>query len=110
MSKTPSALRVWIGGALAAFIDGFIDGCPIGGPAGAGMAAADGKLADAITKHDTVSIAVVAAHALAVPLFSGIADVKAWKKDKPFPNIFVPSPAAISASNAEAITTEPTKS
>jgi hypothetical protein len=110
MSKSPSALRVWIGGALAAFIDGFIDGCPIGGPTGAGIALADGKLADAVTRRDTTSIAIVVAHAIAVPFFSGVADIKAWKKDNPFPNIFVPDPTAITAPGAAAITTEPTKS
>ncbi len=84
-----SPLRIWLGGALAAFIDGFIDGCPIGGPAGAGIAFADGKLP---TDLQWPHIAVAAAHVIAIPIGTGLADVRAWKKDSPFPNIFASNP------------------
>ena len=82
-----SQLRIWIGGAIAAFVDGFIDGCPVGAPAGAGIAFADGQVPTALTgegRHMLITIA----HVAAVPFFSGLADIRAFKKDNPFPNIF----------------------
>lgn len=87
--NSPTSLKVWIGGALAAFIDGFIDGCPVGAPAGAGIAFADGQAPTslAMDRH----IAITALHILAVPCFSGLADLRAFKKDSPFPNVFAPS-------------------
>lgn len=83
-----SPLRVWVGGALAAFVDGFIDGFPVGGPAGAGIAFVDGQAPTTFTadRHWLIT----AAHVLAVPFFTGVSDVRAWKKDNPFPNIFAP--------------------
>jgi hypothetical protein len=85
-----SPLRIWLGGALSAFIDGFIDGCPVGAPAGAGIAAADGKFP---TDLGTPGLLIALGHVLLVPVVTGIADVRAWKKDHSFPNIFAPAPA-----------------
>ena len=96
-----STLRVWLGGALAAFIDGFIDGCPVGAPTGAGIVVADGKFP---TSTNAGQIAIAAAHIIAIPVLSGLADVRAWKKDNPFPNIF--SPRATSIAVKSPITTE----
>ena len=87
----PSPLRIWLGGALAAFIDGFIEGLPIGGTGGAGIAFVDGKFA---TRLNWFEVAVTVGHIVAIPLGTGLADVRAFKKDHPFPNIFAPSPAA----------------
>ena len=80
-------LRYWTGGAWASFVNGFIEGCPVGSPAGFGIAAADGQLhADVGLRH----LAVEAAHLFAVPFFTGLADVRAYTKASPFPNPFSP--------------------
>ena len=84
-----SPLRIWIGGALAAFVDGFIDGFPIGASGGAGIAVADGKFAQDLNLGH---LAITAAHILAIPVCTGVSDVRSWKKDKPFPNIFAATP------------------
>lgn len=79
-------IRVWTGGAWAAFVNGFIEGSPVGGPAGAGIAAADGQVhADLTLRH----LAIEAAHVLAVPFFTGLADVRSFNKANPFPNPLV---------------------
>jgi len=94
--KNSTALQLWLGGAISAFIDGFLDGCPVGAPAGAGIAAADGQLPTTMAFDHHVLITV--AHVLAVPFFSGLADIRAFKKDNSFPNIFAapqpPSPTS----------------
>ena len=78
-------LKLWIGGAISAFIDGFIDGFPVGAPAGGGIALADGQaFADLGRRH----LAIEAAHILSIPIFTGLADVRAYRKASPFPNIF----------------------
>ena len=64
-----------------------IDGMPIGSSAGAGIALADGKFASELK---LVPLLVTAAHIIAIPIGTGLADVRAWKKDHPFPNIFAP--------------------
>lgn len=92
ITKNTTALKIWFGGALAAFIDGFIDGCPVGAPAGAGIAAADGQLPTAFVADRHLLITL--AHVLAVPFFSGLADVRAFKKDNPFPNLFTETSSA----------------
>ena len=81
-------LKVWLGGAFAAFMDGFIDGAPIGAPAGAGLGYVTGQFhADLGWKH----LAVEALHVLAVPVSTGLADVREYRKSNPFPNIFQPA-------------------
>jgi hypothetical protein len=85
--------RLWSGGAWAAFIDGFIDSAPTGSSSGAALAVFDGSLhADLALKHVLIELA----HILAAPVAAGLADVRAYKKDNPFPNPFatVPAPAA----------------
>ena len=82
-------VRVWAGGAWASFVNGFIEGSPVGAPAGAGLAAADGQVhADLGVRH----IAIEAAHVLAVPFFTGLADVRSYTKNNPFPNPFAVPP------------------
>lgn len=81
----PSPLMQWCGGALGAFVDGFIDGLPIGGSGGAGIAMADGKFA---SKFELIPLLITAAHIVAIPFGTGLADVRAWKKNHPFPNIY----------------------
>lgn len=77
--------RLWTGGAWAAFVDGFVDGFPIGTPAGGGFAVADGQIhADLGLRH----LAIAAAHLLAIPFFTGLADVREYRKSNPFPNFF----------------------
>lgn len=88
--NTPSSLRIWIGGALAAFVDGFIEGLPVGGPLGLAVATTDGAASAAISQHDTKSISLGVLHVLGLAIMTGFADVRAWKKDHSFPNIFVP--------------------
>lgn len=85
-----STFKLWLGGAWASFMGGFIEGCPIGAPAGAGMALADGRaFADLGRRH----LIIEAAHILAVPFFSGLAELKSYTKTDPFPNVFlIPSP------------------
>ena len=84
-------IRYWTGGAWAAFVNGFIEGCPVGSPAGAGIAAADGQVvADLGLRH----LAIEAMHVLAVPFFTGLADVRAYTKANPFPNPFTAPPPA----------------
>jgi hypothetical protein len=83
-------LKPWLGGALAAFLDGFIDGLPVGAPTGGLAAIADGQThLDFQWQH----IAVEVAHVIAVPVFTGLADIRAYKKDHPLPNLFVTAPA-----------------
>lgn len=78
-------IRYWVGGAWAAFVNGFIEGAPVGSPAGAGIAVADNQVhADLGLRH----IAIEAAHVLAVPFFTGLADVRSFTKSNPFPNPF----------------------
>lgn len=80
-------IRYWVGGAWAAFVNGFIEGAPVGSPVGAGVAVADRQVhADLGLRH----IAIEAAHVLAVPFFTGLADIRAFTKTSPFPNPFNP--------------------
>ncbi|MDE2104595.1 MAG: hypothetical protein KGL39_45590 [Patescibacteria group bacterium] len=72
--------RQWLLGALAAFCDGFVDGLPVGGPVGAGTAFADGHLHADLKPHHLL---IEAAHVLAVPLMSGLADLRAYQKNNP---------------------------
>lgn len=88
--KTASRFRIWFGGALAAFVDGFIDGCPIGAPAGVGGSIADGSAGEISNVTDWKHLGIVLVHGLVIPVFTGVADVRAWKKNNPFPNVFVP--------------------
>jgi hypothetical protein len=82
--KSPMT-RWWVGGAWAIFVTGFIEGCPIGSPVGAGIAGLDGQVhADLGMKH----LIIEAAHVLAVPFFTGLADLRSWTKQNPFPNPF----------------------
>lgn len=84
MAITP---RQWFGGAVSAFVNGFIDGVPAGSTAGGILAGVDGKLhADLGLRH----IAIEAAHLLAVPVASGLADVRAFQKTNAFPPLFGP--------------------
>jgi hypothetical protein len=78
-------IRFWVGGAWAAFVNGFVDGFPIGTPSGAGFALADGQVhADLGLRH----IAIEVAHLLAIPFFTGMADVRSFRQSNPFPNPF----------------------
>ena len=87
IARKNANFRAWFGGAFAAFMDGFIEGCPVGAPAGAGIAAANGQIhADFGGRH----IAIELAHVLAVPFLSGLADLRAYQKATPFPNVFLP--------------------
>lgn len=87
VARKNSNFRVWMGGAFAAFMDGFIEGCPVGAPVGAGIAAANGNIhADFGGRHIVIELA----HVLAVPFFSGLADLRAYQKATPFPNVFLP--------------------
>ena len=97
------ALKVWFGGALGAFCDGFVEGLPAGGIAGGTLGAVDGKIS---TTTEAANIGILAMHIFAVPVLNGAADVKAWKKDPAnrFPNIFAPRAQSVSA-----LTTEPPK-
>lgn len=95
-SQKPGAalFRQWFGGAVAAAIDGFIDGMTGGGPvAGAVTAAADGQVhADLNPYH----LMVEALHILAVPLYAACSEVRNYRKQYPFPNVFakdIPPPA-----------------
>ena len=84
------SLRLWFGGALSAFISGFIEGAPVGSTAGGIVAAGDGQVyADLGGRH----LLVEAAHLIAVPLLTGLADVRTYQKTNPFPNIFAPTAA-----------------
>ena len=83
-----SPFRIWFGGALSAFIDGCLEGGPIGSTAGGGIALADGQVfADFGTRHILIELA----HILAIPVLTGLADVRAYKKLNPFPNVFAPT-------------------
>jgi hypothetical protein len=85
-------IRFWVGGAWAAFVNGFIEGAPVGSPAGAGIALADNEVhADFGLRH----LAIEAAHVLAVPFFTGLADIRAFTKQNPFPNPFSPPRAPV---------------
>jgi len=86
-----SALLLWLGGAFSAFVSGFIEGCPIGGPVGAGSAAATGHIYSDFTERH---ILIELAHVLAVPFFTGLADVRGYTNAHPFPNIFAPAEPA----------------
>lgn len=89
LSGTP--LGIWVGGVCSAFIGGFVEGTPIGSTAGAGFAVADGEIhADLKLAH----IAIEAAHLLAIPVGTGLADVRNFIKTNPFPNVFLPQAAA----------------
>jgi hypothetical protein len=103
---TAGTVKTWLGGAGAAFVGGFIDGMPVGSPVGAGIAVADGQAHANLTLH---TLLVEAAHVLAVPVLSGLADVRAYQKENPFPNPFadvqqaaaaLESPPAVAAAAA----------
>ena len=82
-------LRVWLGGALSAFISGFIEGAPAGSTGGGLVAAADGQVfADFRGRHLLIEFA----HLVAVPFLTGLADVRTFQKSNPFPNLFAPDP------------------
>jgi len=87
LTKAPGPVRIWVGGALSAFLDGFIEGLPVGGPAGALVGGVDGQFT---TEFTFTRIVIEAAHILAVPIGTGLADVRAFKKSNPVPNIFEP--------------------
>jgi hypothetical protein len=92
---TNSPLRIWIGGALAAFVTGFIEGAPAGSTGGAAIATFDGQVfADLGTRHILIELA----HLVAIPVLTGIADVRGYLKTAPFPNIFAPAPGGDPAS------------
>ena len=94
LAVSPTTLKVWTGGALSAFVSGFIEGCPIGSPVGAGAALADGQVhADLDWKHLLIELA----HLIAVPFFTGLADIRNYTKANPFPNVFQPSPVVVAA-------------
>jgi len=82
-----SAFKVWFGGALAAFFTGFIDGFPVGAPVGGGIAVADGAAHLDLQPH-TIEVELI--HLCAVPFFTGLADVRGYLQNHPFPNIFAP--------------------
>ena len=95
-------IRVWTGGAWAAFVSGFIEGTPVGSPVGAGIAIGDNQVhADLGLRH----IAIEVAHVLAVPFFTGLAEVRTFTKANPFPNPFKAPPTPDDA----AIKQEPPK-
>lgn len=78
-------LRTWIVRGLAAFLDGFIDGIPVGSPAGGVMAFLDGQThADLDLRHLTIE----AAHLLAVPCFTGLSDFRAFHKANRLSDVF----------------------
>lgn len=85
-------LRFWFGGALSAFVSGFIEGTPIGSPTGGAIAVADGQAhADLGSRHILIEIA----HLLAIPLLTGAADVRTYQKTNSFPNVFAPGTPAV---------------
>jgi hypothetical protein len=89
LARSPSTLKIWFGGALSAFVGGFVEGCPIGSTAGAGFAVADGQFhADLDWKHLLVELL----HLIAIPFGTGLADIRTYIKSCPFPNIFQPAP------------------
>lgn len=80
------AIPLWVGGAISAFVDGFVDGFPGGSTAGGALAIADGQAhLDAQPRHILIEIA----HILAVPIFTGLADIKGYKKQRPVPDLFI---------------------
>jgi hypothetical protein len=86
-----SPLGVWIGGAMSAFIGGFVEGAPIGSTAGGGLAGISGKLhADLTGRH----LAIEAMFILAAPCLAGLADLRNFVKANSFPNIFLGAPPA----------------
>jgi hypothetical protein len=88
LARAPTTLRIWFGGALSAFVGGFIEGSPIGSTAGAGFALADGQVhADLDWRHVLIELA----HLIAIPFGTGLSDVRNWIRSNPFPNLFQPS-------------------
>jgi hypothetical protein len=89
LRASPTTLKIWIGGVFSAFTAGFIEGMPIGSPVGGGVALADGQVhADLGGKHLLIELA----HLIAVPFFTGLADIRTYTKSNPPPNIFQPAP------------------
>jgi hypothetical protein len=85
-------LRFWFGGALSAFVSGFIEGMPIGSSAGGGIAVLDGQFhADLGSQHILIEVA----HILAIPILTGLADIRTYQKSNPFPNVFAPGTPAV---------------
>jgi hypothetical protein len=65
---------------------------PIGSSAGGGIAVLDGQFhADLGSRHILIEIA----HILAIPVLTGLADVRTYQKTSPFPNVFDPGKAAV---------------
>lgn len=95
-SFTGSTVGVWFGGAMSAFIGGFVEAAPIGSTSGGIMAGASGHIhADLTYKH----LMLEALFVLAVPFGAGIAEIRTFVKSQPFPNVFLPdSPPSIQPS------------
>lgn len=92
LARSPSNFKIWVGGAISAFVGGFLEGCPIGSPVGAGTALADGQVyGDLRGRHILIELA----HILAVPALTGLSDVRTYTKATPFPNLFSPPPSVL---------------
>jgi hypothetical protein len=86
-----SPFGVWLGGALSAFVGGFVEGAPIGSTTGGGLAGLTGELhADLTLRH----LAIEALFVLAAPCLTGLADVRNFIKANAFPNVFLAAPPA----------------
>lgn len=82
-----SPFGIWLGGAMSAFIGGFVEAAPIGSSGGVMLAASDGQVhADLKVVH----LLIEAAHVLAIPALAGLAEIRTYIKANPFPNVFLP--------------------
>lgn len=95
-----SRFGIWLGGAMSAFIGGFLEATPIGSTSGAGLAAATGHVhADLTLKHLCIEVLFL----ISTPFLAGVAEIRTYIKTNPFPNVFLPdAPPSIAPSPPKA--------